>query len=130
MSARPNFLLRLTSLLTLLLALTAGFFGSATPAVGREALATVVVGELPPEARQTLLLIRQGGPFPYTKDGSVFGNFEKRLPLRPRGYYREYTVPTPGLRNRGPQRIIAGRDREAYYTADHYRTFRYIREAP
>ena len=66
---------------------------------------TLAVGELPREARQTLALIKEGGPFPYSRDGIVFGNFEKRLPIQVRGYYREYTVPTPGLRNRGPRRI-------------------------
>ena len=101
------------------------------------ALAWVALSELPPEARQTLQLIQRGGPFPYPhKDGSTFGNFEKRLPPRERGYYREYTVPTPGSRDRGARRIIAGAGRnddfaspsELYYTDDHYRSFRRIRE--
>lgn len=83
---------------------------------------------LPAEARATLALIEQGGPFPYSRDGVVFGNFEKRLPSRPRGYYREYTVPTPGVRNRGARRIVAGQRGERYYTDDHYRTFQWIRE--
>ena len=83
---------------------------------------------LPPEARVTLALIRKGGPFPYQKDGSVFGNREQSLPRRERGYYREYTVRTPGARDRGARRIVAGRDGELYYTDDHYRTFRRIRE--
>lgn len=89
---------------------------------------TVHVLELPAEARQTLALIRQGGPFPYAKDGSVFGNREGRLPPRERGYYREYTVPTPGSRDRGARRIVAGGGVEYWYTADHYRTFKRIRE--
>lgn len=92
--------------------------------------------DLPSEAAHTLALIRTGGPFPYAKDGAVFGNFEKQLPLQKRGYYREYTVPTPGARNRGARRIVAGLGRsgnvadsgEYYYTGDHYRTFRRIRE--
>jgi len=91
-------------------------------------LPEVALRDLPPEARQTLLLIRQNGPFPYRKDGSTFGNYEKRLPLERRGYYREYTVPTPGARNRGARRIVTGRSGEAYYTGDHYQTFRRIRE--
>ncbi|HRF11183.1 MAG TPA: ribonuclease domain-containing protein [Candidatus Accumulibacter phosphatis] len=100
-------------------------------------LASVALADLPPEVMQTLLLIRQGGPFPYPrKDGSTFGNFEKRLPLQAHGYYREYTVPTPGSRDRGARRIIAGDGRggdvansgEFYYTDDHYRSFRRIRE--
>lgn len=130
MGARPNFLLRCLPPLAFLLALVAGVLGTAPPAIAREALATIAASELPPEARQTLRLIQQGGPFPYAKDGSVFGNYEKRLPLRPRGHYREYTVPTPGLQHRGARRIVAGRDADIYYTADHYRSFRRIREAP
>jgi ribonuclease T1 len=90
--------------------------------------AEVVVADLPPEARTTLRLIDQGGPFPYRRDGIVFGNYERRLPTRPRGYYHEYTVPTPGARDRGARRIIAGDSGERYYTDDHYRTFRRIRE--
>jgi ribonuclease T1 len=104
---------------TLLLALLFAFVGSAW-AQG------VALADLPPEARATLQLIRQGGPFPHRKDGSIFGNFERRLPAEPRGFYREYTVPTPGVRNRGPRRIIAGRDGAYYYTGDHYRSFRRI----
>ncbi|HZV55100.1 MAG TPA: ribonuclease domain-containing protein [Rhodocyclaceae bacterium] len=95
----------------------------------------VAVRDLPPEGQQTLRLIENGGPFPYRRDGVVFGNFEKRLPLRPRGYYHEYTVPTPGARTRGARRIITGHGApgnvskaEYYYTDDHYRTFRRIRQ--
>jgi ribonuclease T1 len=90
--------------------------------------ASIHVSQLPPEARQTLALIKQGGPFPYAKDGTVFHNREGRLPARPRGYYREYTVVTPGARDRGARRIVAGRDGDYWYTADHYRTFKRIRE--
>ncbi len=93
----------------------------------RELPDSIAVAQLPAEAQQTLRLIDRGGPFPYGKDGSTFGNFERRLPPHPRGYYREYTVPTPGARNRGAQRIITGESGEAYYTADHYRTFSRIR---
>lgn len=93
------------------------------PADGAAVIATE---QLPPEARQTLALIRAGGPFPYDKDGSVFGNYEHRLPARPRGTYREYTVPTPGARNRGVRRLIAG-DGRYWYTDDHYRSFREVR---
>lgn len=88
----------------------------------------VRVAALPAEARTTLALIAAGGPFPYPKDGSVFGNREAKLPERARGYYREYTVKTPGARDRGARRIVAGRGGEYYYTDDHYRTFRRIRE--
>jgi len=92
----------------------------------------VAVSQLPREARETLVLIRRGGPFPYAKDGTVFFNRERLLPLQSRGYYREYTVPTPGARDRGARRIVAGGDPrwagEYYYTRDHYRSFRRIRE--
>ncbi len=84
--------------------------------------------ELPAQARETIALIRQGGSFPFDRDGTVFGNFEKRLPPQPRGYYREYTVRTPGAKNRGARRIVAGRGGELYYTDDHYQSFRRIRE--
>jgi ribonuclease T1 len=95
-------------------------------------LRDVAVSQLPREARETLVLIRRGGPFPYSKDGTVFFNRERLLPMQPRGYYREYTVPTPGARDRGARRIVAGGDPrwsgEYYYTRDHYRSFRRIRE--
>ena len=83
---------------------------------------------LPVEARQTLALIKAGGPFPYQQDGRVFSNREGLLPKQKRGYYREYTVKTPGVRDRGARRIVAGRGGEYYYTDDHYRTFRRIRQ--
>jgi len=88
---------------------------------------------LPSEGRAVMGLIEAGGPFTYRRDGIVFRNFEKQLPVRVRGYYREYTVPTPGVRHRGARRIVCG-GREArnpdacYYTADHYRSFRKITE--
>lgn len=88
----------------------------------------IAVAQLPQEARLTLSLIRRGGPFPYAKDGSVFGNREGLLPRRNRGYYREYTVVTPGSRDRGARRIVAGRVGEYWYSADHYRSFRRIQE--
>ena len=92
------------------------------------AIAEVSVAALPPEARATLQLIKQGGPFPYERDATVFGNFERLLPKRERGYYREYTVKTPGVKSRGARRIVAGRGGELYYTEDHYKSFRRIRE--
>jgi ribonuclease T1 len=91
-------------------------------------IAVVNTADLPKEARATLTLIKQGGPFPYPRDGSVFGNFERRLPPRQPGYYKEYTVPTPGARDRGARRIVAGGQGEYYYTGDHYKSFRRIRE--
>ena len=92
------------------------------------AVASVELRELPPEARRTVALIRQGGPFPYPRDGVVFGNREGRLPPARRAYYHEYTVPTPGAHNRGARRIVAGQRGELYYSDDHYESFRRIRE--
>jgi len=113
--------------LSLLLGLFAlhgnGFVGGGGAGASEARLA-----DLPPEARQTLALIKQGGPFPYGKDGTVFHNREGRLPAQRRGYYREYTVPTPGLKHRGARRIVAGEARDYWYTADHYETFTRIRE--
>lgn len=97
-------------------------------ALGYQAIADVDLADLPREARETVALIRADGPFPYRKDGVTFGNRERLLPAAPRGYYREYTVPTPGARDRGARRIVAGRDGELYYSDDHYRTFRRILE--
>jgi ribonuclease T1 len=98
----------------------------------------ISVTRLPREALDTLRLIRSRGPFPYKKDGTVFGNREKRLPLRPRGYYTEYTVRTPGSGDRGARRIVAGQGAtgdpatggEYWYTDDHYESFRRIRDVP
>ncbi|MFH0823258.1 MAG: ribonuclease domain-containing protein, partial [Pseudomonadota bacterium] len=89
---------------------------------------TVHIADLPTQARDVLKLIKAGGPFPYAKDGTIFGNREGRLPPRQRGYYKEYTVKTPGVRDRGPRRIVAGAAGEYYYTDDHYRTFALIKE--
>jgi len=94
----------------------------------QELPAEISVKKLPKEARETLALIKRGGPFPYRKDGSTFGNRERRLPTKSRGYYREYTVATPGAHDRGARRIVAGRGGEYYYTDDHYNSFRRIRE--
>ena len=89
-------------------------------------------GGLPPEAIDTLALIQRGGPFPYRKDGTVFQNRERLLPQKPRGYYREYTVPTPGARDRGARRIVTGGNPPEvfYYTSDHYRSFRQVEPQP
>lgn len=92
-----------------------------------DGLETVRLSALPPEAAQVVQRIDAGGPFEHPgKDGSPFGNFEGRLPAAPRGYYREYTVPTPGLSHRGARRIVTGSEDELYWTADHYETFRRI----
>jgi ribonuclease T1 len=94
--------------------------------------AVILVVELPRQARVTYELIRQGGPFAYDKDGAVFGNRERLLPIERRGFYREYTVITPGSRDRGARRIVCGGPMRAphacYYTADHYASFRRIVE--
>ena len=89
---------------------------------------TVTETELPREARETLALIHRGGPFPYARDGVVFSNREGLLPRAPKGTYREYTVKTPGSRDRGARRIVHSRTGEFFYTADHYRSFRRILE--
>lgn len=83
----------------------------------------VALADLPPEAAETVALIDAGGPFPYEKDGATFGNREGLLPDRPNGYYREYTVETPGSPDRGARRIVAGEDGELYWTDDHYDSF-------
>jgi ribonuclease T1 len=98
---------------------------------GRGAV-SVRVAELPRQGQETYERIRQGGPFPYDKDGTVFGNRERQLPIERRGYYREYTVSTPGSRDRGARRIVCGgparTPHACYYTADHYNSFRKIVE--
>jgi ribonuclease T1 len=133
--------LRLLGRLLLIAALAFGASACAReeqPPAGRAATAPsgeVALDALPREAQQTLALIRQGGPFPYRKDGSVFGNRERLLPKQRRGYYTEYTVPTPGSRDRGARRIVAGKGAtgdpatggEYYYSDDHYQSFRRIR---
>ena len=91
----------------------------------------VNVGDLPAEARRTLALIRAGGPYPYPRnDDQTFLNREGVLPSRPRGYYKEFTVETPGSADRGPRRIVIGAGGEKYWTDDHYRSFSRIREVP
>ena len=110
-------------------------------------VSTIAIAELPAEGRDTLQLIKRGGPFPFPRDGVVFGNYEHALPQQARGYYHEYTVKTPGAHNRGARRIVCGvvpaRGRpvgspllrsdpsalpECYYTGDHYRSFYRIME--
>ncbi|PZP32938.1 MAG: ribonuclease N1 [Roseateles depolymerans] len=98
------------------------------------ALAEVALSELPPEAQRTHQLVLAGGPFPYAKDGVVFGNRERLLPRQARGFYREYTVKTPGSRDRGARRLVCGgkpptAPEACYYTDDHYASFKRIRAA-
>ena len=101
-----------------------------TPLPG-SAIASVAYSGLPVQGREVMEQIRQGGPFRYEKDGTVFGNRERLLPGQKRGYYREYTVPTPGLSHRGARRIVCGGQQPrapdaCYYTEDHYSSFRLI----
>jgi ribonuclease T1 len=114
------------------LAAVLGLFGSASSARGpAQGADTVALSALPPEAQQVQRLIYAGGPFRYDKDGTVFFNRERLLPRQPRGYWREYTVPTPRARNRGARRIVCGGEQPTkpeacYYTADHYASFQRI----
>ena len=105
------------------------------PAVARstaDAPPPVSLADLPQEARDVNAAIRSGGPFAYPRDGVVFGNRERILPVEPRGYYHEYTVPTPGMKSRGARRIVCGGPVRAphacWYTADHYQSFQRIQE--
>lgn len=101
------------------------FSGADLPTVSRQSL--------PAQAQETLRLIEAGGPFPYSRDGIVFKNYERLLPPQPRGFYREYTVPTPGLTHRGPRRLVCGGNPRrppptCYYTSDHYKSFQRIQQ--
>ncbi|MFE6844271.1 ribonuclease domain-containing protein [Streptomyces sp. NPDC057686] len=101
--------------------------GADAPApVWAKGMATVRADALPSQARDVLVLIDKGGPYPYRQDGTVFGNFEKVLPQQKRGYYHEFTVRTPGERDRGARRIVTGEGGEFFYTDDHYDTFKAV----
>jgi len=104
--------------------------GAVAQLQGRQHVGEIRAVDLPREAQQMLALIRKGGPFPYRQDGTVFGNRERFLELKPPKYYHEYTVVTPGSRDRGARRIVAGGTppAEFFYTDDHYRSFKRIRE--
>lgn len=93
------------------------------PVPPHESIRAEIPADERPQLEATLRLIEQGGPFPYRQDGTVFQNRERRLPEKPRGYYREYTVRTPGAKNRGARRVVTGAEGERWYTRDHYRTF-------
>jgi ribonuclease T1 len=105
------------------------WFGSSSDK-GVASAGAIALAEMPVQGRQTYEAILSGGPFRHEKDGSVFGNRERLLPREPRGHYREYTVDTPGSRDRGARRIVCGGERTApvacWYTADHYASFRRI----
>ncbi len=118
----------LTSLLLVSTFLVGPVFAKGPP--DASGFSTISLAEMPEQAAQTYRLIARGGPFPYEKDGVVFGNRERLLPLKIRGYYHEYTVVTPGSSHRATRRIVCGgavRTPDAcYYTADHYASFRRI----
>ncbi len=120
----------LVALVALLIALAVGYAAKAlhddsSPAPSRPK--AVALSSLPPQVATTLDRIRAGGPFPYPRnDGVVFHNNEHHLPREPDGYYREYTVPTPGSPDRGARRLIVGRDGRYWYTGDHYATFELV----
>lgn len=128
---------------TLLCCLSVGLFAAQSIATAREAatpkinLPEIGVRDLPKEGRETLTLIRKGGPFPFAKDGSIFANRERILPKEPRGFYREFTVKTPRSRDRGVRRVVCGGAvakqqpqplEFCYYTDDHYTSFKKIKE--
>jgi len=105
-----------------------GSTAASAPAVDGSGLEAVAASSLPREARETLDLIARGGPYPYSRDGAVFSNFERLLPRKPSGYYKEFTVRTPGESDRGARRIVVGETGEKYYTPDHYESFLQILE--
>jgi ribonuclease T1 len=121
------------ALIAVLLALAAALgAASAVARTNADPIAAVPLADLPPEARDVYALIRRGGPFEHDRDGVVFGNREGLLPAQARGYYHEYTVRTPGVKNRGARRIVCGGlvklPDACYYTDDHYQSFRRIRQ--
>lgn len=107
-------------------------FWLSSSAIAEANLPIVALNSLPPEVKQTLQLVRQGGPFPNRRDGVVFANRERILPRQKNAYYHEYTVATPGLSGRGARRLVVGgmpqTSQEIYYSDDHYRSFKQVRE--
>ena len=133
MAARQSFARRPIARVAICIALCVASVLAATDAPARPGLSptSIATSALPREARAPLERIRSGGPFPSQRDGVVFSNRERILPAQPRGYYHEYTVPTPGVTTRGARRIVCGGNpatlAECYYSDDHYKTFRRIR---
>jgi ribonuclease T1 len=128
-------LARCTAVLGGLILSICTFLVQAGPATDAQTSPTVWVTDLPREGQETYQLIRKGGPFPYEKDGTVFGNRERLLPRQARGFYREYTVRTPGVKHRGARRIVCGglipqNPQTCYFTSDHYASFRVIVDKP
>lgn len=117
-------------LATLAIVASLGLSASASARTSCPLAESISERELPKQGRDTLALIREGGPFPHDRDGITFQNRERVLPRQPRGYYKEYTVRTPGVKHRGARRIVCGGDQRAandcFYTADHYKTFQCI----
>ncbi|MEO5764507.1 MAG: ribonuclease [Casimicrobiaceae bacterium] len=125
-------MIRIAVIRLVAVALCAASLGAPAAFARGPATADIALATLPAEARDVLARIKAGGPFRYERDGVVFGNRERQLPEHRRGYYHEYTVPTPGASNRGARRIVCGGPKSApdacYYTGDHYRSFARIRE--
>jgi ribonuclease T1 len=117
-------------LIAIALVIAGNFAGArdSTTETAKLSLPTIAAADLPAEGQAMLQLIKKGGPFPFRKDGSIFGNRERILPNKARGYYKEYTVKTPGAGSRGARRIVAGDVGEFYYTGDHYNSFQRIVE--
>ena len=117
--------------LTLVAALFSGLVGARAPVDAPDRVASIAISEIPVSGAQTYELITRGGPFPYETGGAVYDHRERLLPIRHRGYYREYTVATPGLTHRGKRRIVCGGEAKkpdvCYYTADHYASYRVIK---
>ncbi|MFK0120313.1 ribonuclease domain-containing protein [Streptomyces sp. NPDC090994] len=104
--------------------LVGGTVSATTATAAPAAVGSICYSDLPSQAHDTLDLIEQGGPYPFTQDGTVFQNREGILPSQSTGYYHEYTVITPGSSTRGARRIVTGEEyQEDYYTADHYASF-------
>ncbi len=122
--------MRRVGLLAVLPLLVCGTARAREPVAACPLAASVRVAELPEEARQALERIEHGGPFPFRRDGATFSNRERLLPRRAKGYYREYTVPTPGARDRGTRRIVMGERGDIYYSGDHYGSFRCVEGSP
>ena len=118
------------ALITVAIAARAPADRPAVTVTPRSRLQAIALADLPAQTRSTLALIDKGGPFPYAKDGTVFSNLERLLPARPAGYYREYTVVTPGSDDRGTRRLVVGSGGDVYYTDDHYASFRQVIRGP
>jgi ribonuclease T1 len=125
MKTMQHFLGKFLLVFTLFCAAGIGIVGAKpTP----DGLPVIAATELPKQAQETIALIKAGGPFPYPRDGIAFSNREKILPKEKRGYYKEYTVKTPGAKNRGARRIVTGGEGQFYYSDDHYASFKRVLE--